>query len=216
MISFDMVLFFTKVPIKDTMDLLEQHFKKDILRLICHVLTTSYFSYNGQFYEQIDGVTMGSPLSPIITNSYMEDFEERALDLTTHKPLCWFRYVDNIFVIWPQRPDKLKDFLNHLNSIHQCIQFSMESETEGNLPFLDTDTYRRPDGSLGHRMYHKPIHTNLYLNAGSHHCPSNKHAALSTLVHRVRVLCNQDNMHAQLVFLGMFSGRTIKMTCRYT
>jgi hypothetical protein len=32
--------------------------------------------------------------------------------------------------------DKLKDFLNHLNSIHQCIQITMETEIEGHLPFL--------------------------------------------------------------------------------
>jgi hypothetical protein len=47
----------------------------------------------------------------------MENFEERALDLAPHKPLFWFRYVDDTFVIWPHGPDKLKDFLNHLNSI---------------------------------------------------------------------------------------------------
>jgi hypothetical protein len=47
--------------------------------------------------------------------------------------------VDNAFVIWQHGPDDLKDFLNHLNSIHQCTQFGMESETEGHLPFLDID-----------------------------------------------------------------------------
>jgi hypothetical protein len=63
---------------------------------------------------------MGSPLSPVIADFYTEDFEERALYLTPHKPLCWFRYGDATFVIWPHGPGKLKDFLNHLNSIHQC------------------------------------------------------------------------------------------------
>ncbi|PNF33864.1 hypothetical protein B7P43_G07226 [Cryptotermes secundus] len=65
----------------------------------------------------------------------------------------------------------------------------METETEGHLPFLDIDIYRRPDGSLGHRVYRKSTHTNLYLNAAFHHHPSNKQAALSTLVHRARALC---------------------------
>jgi hypothetical protein len=54
-------------------------------------------------------------------------------------------------------------FLNRLNGIHQCIQFTMETETEGHLPLLDIDIYRRPDSSLGHRVYCKPTHTNLYL-----------------------------------------------------
>jgi hypothetical protein len=42
-------------------------------------------------------------------------------------------------MIWPYKPDKLKDFLNHLNSIHKCIQFTMETEKEGYLTLLDTD-----------------------------------------------------------------------------
>jgi sorbitol-specific phosphotransferase system component IIC len=84
MVSFDVASLFTKVPIKDTIYLLGQHFAEDILRLFPHVLTTSYFSFNGQ----IDGVAMGSPLSPVITNFYMEDFEERALESAPHKPIC--------------------------------------------------------------------------------------------------------------------------------
>jgi hypothetical protein len=91
--------------------------------------------------------------------------------------------VDDTFVIWPHGPHKVKNFPNHLNSIHECIQFAMETESEAYLPFLDIDIYRRPDGSLGHRVYRKATHTNLYLNAGSHHLPSSKQAILSTLVH---------------------------------
>jgi hypothetical protein len=50
-------------------------------------------------------------------------------------------------------------------------------------------------------VYRKATHTNLYLNAGSHHHPSSKQALLSTLVHRGRALCDQESLHAELVFL---------------
>jgi hypothetical protein len=85
---------------------------------------------------------MGPPLSLVIATFYMEDFKERALDWAPNKPLCWFRYVDNTLITGPQGPDKLQDFLNHLNTICQCSQFTMETETEGHLPFLDIDIYR--------------------------------------------------------------------------
>jgi hypothetical protein len=49
MVSFDVVLLFIRVPIMDTMDLLGRHFEEDILRLLRHVLTTTYFNFNGQF-----------------------------------------------------------------------------------------------------------------------------------------------------------------------
>jgi hypothetical protein len=77
----------------------------------------------------------------------------------------------------------------------------METESEGHLQFLDLDVHRRPDGSLGHKVYREPTHTNLYLTAKSHHHPSNKQAVLSTLMHRARALCNEDSLQAELLFL---------------
>jgi hypothetical protein len=38
----------------------------------------------------MDGVAMGSHLSPVIANFFMENFEEDALNSSTHKLLCWF------------------------------------------------------------------------------------------------------------------------------
>jgi hypothetical protein len=70
--------------------------------------------------------------------------------------------VDDTFVIWPHGKDKLTEFLKHLNGIHNNIKFTMEIEDEGHLPFLDIDIYMKMDGSLGHRVYRKPNHTNLY------------------------------------------------------
>jgi hypothetical protein len=60
---------------------------------------TFYFTFNGEFYGQRDGVAMGSPLSPVIVNFYMEDYEKAALESAPLKPRCGFRYVDDTFVI---------------------------------------------------------------------------------------------------------------------
>jgi hypothetical protein len=99
---------------------------------------------------------MGSPLPPVRANFYMEDYEKATLESAPLKPRCWFRYVDDTLFTWQHGPDKLTDFLHHLKSIHQSIQFTMETESEGHLPFLDLDIYRRLDGSLGHKVYRKP------------------------------------------------------------
>ena len=116
---------------------------------------------------------MGSPLSLVIMNFSMEDLEERALAQATHKLLCWFCYVDDTFVVWPQGTEKLERFLNHLNGFHRNIQFTMEKERDGHLAFFDIDTYRRTDGSLGHKVYRKPTNNILYLNPGSRRHSSN-------------------------------------------
>jgi hypothetical protein len=127
MISFNTVSLFTRVPIKETMDLLGRHFEEDVLGLFRHVLTTSNFTFNGQFYGQTDGMAMGSLLSPVRANFY---YKKAVLESAPLKLRCWFRYVDDTFVIWPHGPDKLKHFLHHLHSIHQSIQFTTETEVK--------------------------------------------------------------------------------------
>jgi hypothetical protein len=114
--------------------------------------------------------------------------------------MFWFRYVDDTFVIWPHGQEKLEDFLNHLNGLHNKIQFTMEKE-EGHLPFLDIDIYRKTDGSLGHKVHRKSTHTNLYLHQNSHHHPANKQSVLASLIHRVKALCDQDSLPQELEFL---------------
>jgi hypothetical protein len=130
--SFDVVSLFTMVPIVVAPRLLSRQFDEDILRLFHHVLTSPF---NRQFYEQTDGVAMGSPLFPVIADFFMEHFEETALEGETHRSFCWIRYVDDTF-IWPNGPGKLSEFLDHLKSIHESIQFTMGMERNGIIPSL--------------------------------------------------------------------------------
>jgi retron-type reverse transcriptase len=115
------ILLFTNVPIVDSLRLLNQHFEDDVLALFKHALTSTYFCIDGQLYEQTDGVANGSPLQPVIANFFIEDFEKKTIEQATHKPICWFRYVDDTFVIWPHGQNKLIEFLNHLNRLHKKI-----------------------------------------------------------------------------------------------
>jgi hypothetical protein len=75
MVSFDVVSLFTKIPVEDSLSLLSHHFTDDILALFKLVLTSTYICFNSQYFEQTDGVAMGSPLSPVTANFYMENFE---------------------------------------------------------------------------------------------------------------------------------------------
>jgi hypothetical protein len=131
----------------------------------------------------------------------MEDFEKKATEQATHKPACWFKYVYDAFIIWPHGQEKLTEFLNHLNGLHNKIQFTMKKEEDGHLPFLDIDIYRKLEGSLGHKVYQKPIHTNLYLHQNSHHHPANKQSVLASLIHRAKSLSDQDSLTHELEFL---------------
>jgi hypothetical protein len=107
---------------------------------------------------------MGLPFLPVtyVAIFNTEDFEERAINAAAYKP-HWFCDINSMFVISPYGSERQKDFLEYLNNMHYNIQFSMEKEKDGHLPFLDIYVYRKPDGSFSHMVYRKPIQINLYL-----------------------------------------------------
>jgi len=131
---------------------------------------------------QKDGEAVGPTPFLVVANFFREDYEERALAQATHKPVCWFRYVDDTFVVWLHGTEKLERFLDHLNGLRRNIKFTMEMKRDGHLPFLYIDMYGRQGGALGYKVYRKPTHTHLYLNPESHQHPSNIQAVLSSLV----------------------------------
>jgi hypothetical protein len=77
LVSFDNVSLFTMVPIVEALHLLSWHYDKDITRHFHHVLISSSFRFNGQFYEQTNGVAMSSPQIPVIADFFMEHFGKR-------------------------------------------------------------------------------------------------------------------------------------------
>jgi hypothetical protein len=84
---------------------------------------------------------------------------------------------------------------------HSKMQFTMKTEMDWYLPFLDMYIYRRNSGSLGHKVCRKLTRTDLYLNANSDHHPSNKQALLNTTIHRTYALCVSDSLQDELAFL---------------
>ncbi|KAJ8933426.1 hypothetical protein NQ318_015590 [Aromia moschata] len=67
------------------------------------------------FNEQKNGAAIGSLLSPVIANLFMEAFEEVTIRGSEKKPKCWLRYMDDTFIIWPHgisSPTGLFDYLN--------------------------------------------------------------------------------------------------------
>ena len=201
LVSFDVVSLFTNVPVMESMNYLSELFSKDIVDLFRECLTTTYFLWNGEYYQQRDGVAMGSPLSPVIANFYMEKFEDCVLATAPKKPSIWLRYVDDTFAVWSHGEKELYTFLEHLNSQNKAIQFTMEKECDGKLAFLDV-LVKREDSGLGHTVYRKPTHTDLYLNRNSNHHPSQKFGIIRTLAERAKKICQPSQLQAEFEHLN--------------
>ena len=106
---------------------------------------------------------MGSPISAIVANLFMEDLEIKALTTSPCPPSLWKRYVDDTFPIIKRSH---KDaFLEHINSMDQNIQFTCkDSREDGSIPFLDILIIPEEDGRLNTTVCRKPTHTDLYLH----------------------------------------------------
>lgn len=201
MVSFDVESLFTNVPIEQSVEILRKILMNegrnpDYADLVKHCLVSTYFMWNSEFYLQLDGVAMGSPISPLIANLWMEDIENQAINTAMFKPKIWLRYVDDTFCIIKR--DQLEFFLNHINSIHQKTKFTVELENNGCLAFLDVQIYRKEDKKLGHTVYRKPTHTEQYLHAESHHHPAQLKSVVTSLINRAYSICDEENIQAEL------------------
>ena len=132
-----------------------------ITSLLEFCLTHTYFLFQGKYYEQVQGAAMGSPISPLIANIFMEEFEVKALQSFPNPPSLWLRFVDDTFVIG--REEHSQDLLQHINNQDPHIQFTVEPTIQGSLPFLDTLVAIQPDSTLSTSVYRKPTHTDQYL-----------------------------------------------------
>ena len=94
-----MSAFFTSVPIDPALKIIKDLLVKDpilkdrtvigiddIILPLEFCLKNTYFSFQDQFFEQVEGVAMGSPVSPIVANLYMEYLEQKALSTAPHPP----------------------------------------------------------------------------------------------------------------------------------
>ena len=136
---------------------------------------------------------MGSPMSSVVANIYMECFEDSTLTTAVNPPRWWKTYADDTFVILKQ--SKREEFLQHINSVDPSIQFTTEEpKQDGSMPFFDTLVTPREDRTLTTRVYRKPTHTDLYLQWDSHHNLACKYSVINTLTHRVKAVCSSSKL----------------------
>ena len=126
------------------------------------------------------------PISPLIANISMEEFEVKTLSSFPHPPSLWLRFVDDTFVI--NKAEHSQELLQHINNQDPHIQFTVEPTQQGSLPFLDTLITIQPDNTLSTTVYRKPTHTDQYLHWYSNHHITAKQSVFNTLAHRAKTV----------------------------
>ena len=212
MVSFDVTSLFTKVPLDEALQVISSLLREDdslsertnmppdvVCKQVEICLRSTYFQVGDQYYVQVEGATMGSPLSPIVANLYMEAFESRALETAILKPKLWLRYVDDIFAILRYGEEPLNTLHDHLNSQHPAIQFTVEQEVDGRIPLLDI-LVERKDTSV-HTSVFRKTHTDRYINFNSHHHPRILTGVIKCLKDRAVRICHKSKKKRELKHL---------------
>ena len=102
---------------------------------------------------------MGSPLGPLMANTFLCSIEEK-LKNENKLPDFYRRYVDDTLATMKDIPTA-EAFLKTLNNCHPSISFTMETASNGKLPFvgieickkgckLVTSVYRKPKNMARH------------------------------------------------------------------
>ena len=109
LVSYDVTSLFTSIPVEKSILICERRLSiynslsdrtdldvTTIVRLLRFCLASTAFQYKGKHYRQLDGVAVGSPVSPVIADIFIEDLEDKAFASYPLVPRVLYRFVDDI------------------------------------------------------------------------------------------------------------------------
>lgn len=205
-ISLDVISLYTNIPTTTATIVIEKNWKKlkphtkldkeQFMKALDLCLNSTYFEFEGKIYEQIFGLPMGAPLSPVVANIVLEELEEQCLKKCTFEIPFYKRYMDDIVTAIPS--NELNNVLNVFNSYHPKIQFTCEEETKNNeLNFLDM-TIKHENGHVSTTWFTKKTWTGRYTNYKSEIPQAWKNNVAVALTDRAIKLTTPENRKDQL------------------
>ena len=203
MASFDVASLFTNLPLNECIDLcLNKLFdnREIIEHNDCKFDKSNFRRLLSFAVKEIDGVAMGSPLGPSLTNMFMCDLASKFLDdcPSQFKPIIYRRYVDDTFCLFKNK-EHASLFLKHINKYHSNIQFTVEDESNNFLPFLDI-LIQKEGSNFSTSLYRKPTFTGLYTDFSTLSPNNYKVNLISMLVFRAFNICSSYiNFHNELL-----------------
>ena len=145
---------------------------------------------------------MGVPLDPTLANAFLVNFEKKWFQNCTSdfKPHYYRWYVDDIFVLFTP-PKHLEAFRNFLNGRHASMSFTIESEKQSRMSFLDVPIIRK-DQTFTTSVYRKPTFSGIYTHFDTFLPSTYKFGTVYTLAYRCLRICSSwTKLHNELVCL---------------
>ena len=193
--------------------LLPSRFTKEfILDLFTFCQEHLYFTFEDAIYRQISGTGMGRTYAPAAADikvGFQEVQLERYITNTfgneaqRYFSRHYFRYLDDVFLLWRRSLQGLDDIKNKMNTIDSNIKFIFESSDDSNrchsaVPFLDVEVWIE-DNKIQTDIYNKSTDTFNYLPFSSSHPRHCVRNIPYSLARRIRgIVSNSSNLELRM------------------
>jgi hypothetical protein len=158
---------------------------KHIISLMKTVLSQNYFQHENSIFMQTEGLAIGAPTSSILYEIFLQFLEHKICKiLVENKIVAYFRYVDDILIIYDASKTNIANVLETFNSLHPKIKFTSELEQDHKINFLDITLLRLPNEVIA-SIYRKPTASGYLIPYESCHPSQHKMTGIHYLVNRI-------------------------------
>lgn len=213
--SFDVVSLYTTIPNDLGIEAIQYWVKKFandirplptslIVAMLEIVLKQNTFQYRKKYFMQINGTAMGTKVAPTYANLVLAYLENKLLnqciaifgeEKTTFIRNNYFRFLDDILVVWNTAIGELSIFADLLNQLHPSIQFTYSSNKD-RMPFLDVLLIQNKN-KIVTDIYRKETDAQQYLHFYSNHPGHTKRNIPYNLAHRIHKIVSDEAMRTQ-------------------
>ncbi|MBV6504761.1 MAG: hypothetical protein ILNGONEN_00313 [Syntrophorhabdaceae bacterium] len=169
-----------------------------IIALMTWVLKNNYFKFGSQWYLQLQGTAMGTPLAVPFACLFVAHIEHLIWDSqpsVLSPPLFYRRYIDDVFYVAKSIEDA-EVFFQKFNNILPTIRCGSITIDQQSGIFLDVEIYKGPrfvsHNILDFRTYQKAQNRYLYLAPNSFHRRDIYKSTIISELNRYRLTCSED------------------------
>jgi hypothetical protein len=125
---------------------------------------------------------VGAPTLVILAEVYMQHLEHTSIAdiLNKHQIMDYYRYVDDILIVYNKQKTNIINMLEDFNAIHPKLKFTMEQETQNRINYREL-TIKKNQNELNFEIYRKPAATDLILRNTSCHPYEHKKSTVNYL-----------------------------------
>ncbi|XP_023220476.1 uncharacterized protein LOC111622349 [Centruroides sculpturatus] len=133
---------------------------------------------------------MGSPVSGLLCEMVIRSLENSVLQKYEDKMIMYARYVDDVLIIWNDKPD-IRQFIRDINNNKYGLELELEQQDQKRVHFLDIEVEIDDKEQIVTKVYRKPTYVPDLIPWSSHDPTNYKLAAFRALIKRAYTHCSR-------------------------